>query len=527
MSESEDTSDLMNEIFPDRESGEKDIPIKLNRDIKFESDSDNPDSESEEYVLNPIKTKKQTSLSKDSSISMNLNEEITSPYDAILEFYKLKEKFENDMNINKRKIINNPTLSKKEKRSEFLKLMPKCVNCKRPSKKGTIFSIVYHSADENNGEYRSFKAICGDLANPCNLNIEVNVGGKQRLDEELNNIRNEINEAKKKIIDYKNKLLFGLITTEEALENFDNNKEYIVELTSIYEKYLEMWNKEVDNPEKKLELDETLVQSYETINTIKDCIRKMNKNNDSQFAVEAALIYHTTLQPLLNKIRHLKYEENMVFYDDNKCHLIQRKYKTDDILVTGYASKVISYDVGLKAMSFKKKKIQLDIESDSSEKQPGQKELTIKITKPLEIVDEPIIGQGLDGIDWSNEEYKNLWNRLPTQLRNVFKSNIDWMKEFMYKCVNERINHGPQWNGCRLTAPPNLIIPPRQMENGEYDFGVSIYNKVFNRLPKSSQSTYFTLYREDPQTKEKNYGMLIETMNRLVEQEVNFGRGYF
>ncbi len=35
-------------------------------------------------------------------------------------------------------------------------------------------------------------------------------------------------------INDKNKLLFGLITTESALENFDNNKTYISELTSIY-----------------------------------------------------------------------------------------------------------------------------------------------------------------------------------------------------------------------------------------------------------------------------------------------------
>ena len=523
MSESEDTSDLMNENFPDTESKEKDIQIKLNRDIIIESDSDNADSESEEYVLKP----KKKILSSNIKIPTDLNKEIPSVEDAINEYYKLKDKFESQINTNKRKIINNPTLSNKEKRSEYLKLMPKCINCKRSSKKGTIFSINYHPADDKISEHRVFKVICGNLVDPCSLHIEINIGIKNMLDQELETIKNDIKEAKNNIINDKNKLLFGLITTEGALENFDSNKEYISELTSIYENYLDMWNREVDNPEKKLELDEALIQSYDTINTIKDCIKKMNENNNTRFAVEAANIYHTNLQPLLNKIRKLKYEKNVVFNDDNNnCILIQRKYLTYNILVSVYTDKVVAYDVGFKSTG-RKKKIELSVESDSLEKESEQKELTIKIKKPDEIVDEPIIGEGLDGIDWHTKEYKYLWSRLSPQLRNEFKTNIDWMNDFMYKCVNERINHGSQWSGCKLPTPPNIVIPPREMENGQYDFGISIYNKAFNRQPKTLQKTYLTFYKEDPQTKERNYNMLIDAMNRLVENEVNFGRGFF
>ncbi len=45
-------------------------------------------------------------------------EEILSVKDALNEYFRLKEKFENEMNVNKRKIMNNPSLSKREKRSE-------------------------------------------------------------------------------------------------------------------------------------------------------------------------------------------------------------------------------------------------------------------------------------------------------------------------------------------------------------------------------------------------------------------------
>jgi hypothetical protein len=101
------------------------------------------------------------------------------------------------------------------------------------------------------------------------------------------------------------------------------------------------------------------------------------------------------------------------------------------------------------------------------------------------------------------------------------------MKEFMHKCVNDRKTHGPSWNGCNLTTPPNIVIPPRKMENGQYDFGISIYNKAFSKLPQSSQELYLTFYKEDPVSKVKNYNMLEEAINGLVQKEVEFGRGFF
>jgi hypothetical protein len=406
--------------------------------------------------------------------------------------------------------------------------MPKCVNCKRPSKKGTIFSIVYHPSDDKTDAYRTFKAICGDLADPCNLNIEINIGQRDSLDKLMNNIRNEIIEYKNKIIDDKNKLLFGLVTTETALDNFDYNKGYISDLTSIYEIYLDKWNNKIDNQEKKNELEESLVQSYENINAIKDCIKKMNENNDSQYAIDAANIYCKILKPLLDKIRKLKYSEDTVYNNENNntCNLIQRKYKIEDMLLTSYEDKILFFDVGLKAKVITKKKPGLMIESESESEKP---EIVLKesIKEQIDEVippDEPIIGQGKDGIAWNNPKYQNLWDKLPLKMKTEFKVNIDWMKDFMNKCVNDRNKKFGE--GCRLSTPPNLIIPPKKMENGQYDFGVSIYNKTFNSQPKTLQNTYLTLYKEDPITKEKNYKMLEDALNSLIEKEIDF-RAFF
>jgi len=460
-----------------------------------------------------------------------LEQEIPSVKEALNEYFRLKEQFENQNNVHKKRIINNKTLSKKEKRSEYLKLMPKCVNCKRPSRKGTIFSIIYHPADDKISEHKTFKVLCGDLADPCNLNIEFNIGNREHLDELIVSIRKEIKETKDKIIDDKNKLLFGLLTTETALENFDDNKNYITELTTVYERYLDIWNNEMDNPQKKLELDEALVQSYENINAIKECIKKMNEMNDSQYAVDAANIYHNVLEPILQKIRQLKYKETTVYNNDNNktCNLIQKKFTIDNLLVNSYDDKIVSYDIGLNVHKSKKINPGLIIESDSEKEESEVKtdKIQIKIKEPTPIgqieEDEPIIGQGKDGISWNNPKYQKIWDKLPPKFKTELKVNIEWMKDFMNKCVNSR----ESGNECQLTTPPNLIIPPRKMDNGKYDFGVSIYNKAFNSQPKSLQDTYLTMYKENPQTKEKDYKMLENAMNELVKKELGFNSGFF
>jgi hypothetical protein len=463
-------------------------------------------------------------------------EEIVTVNDALNEYFRLKEKFENEMNVHKKKLINKTTLSNKEKRAEFLKLMPKCVNCKRPSKKGTFFSVTHHSSDDRHDSYRSFKASCGDIINPCNLHIEINIGSQQSLDESMYGIRNEIAESKNTIINDKNKLLFGLITTETALENFDNNKSYISDLTSIYENYLDTWTQKINNPQKLRELEESLIQSYENINAIKDCIKKMNQTGNTQFAVDAVTIYHTTLEPLLNKIRLLKYRENSVFSDDNNtCKLIQKRYTIEDTLGFGYVSKVIAYDVGLKATINKKTAVIMNDSDDDSSLKMGGRPIQINIDniengnmdksmdKDIEIDDDPIIGQGKDGISWNNAKYQELWNKLPDKLKTEFKLNIDWMKAFMYTCVNKQ---DPYYE-CRIPIPPNIVIPPRKMTNGQYDFGVSIYNKAFSKLPEATQTTYLTFYMEDSETKAKNYSKLEDALNELVEKELDFDRGFF
>lgn len=440
--------------------------------------------------------------------------------EALNEYYKLKLKYETIIMANKKKIINNPTLSKREKRSEFLKLKPKCINCQRPG--GTIFKTTFHAENETTDSYREHSATCGILSDPCNLKITIQMGKVEMLLELLNEMEKEIKTLKNKVIDDKNKLLFGYLTTEEALNNFAVSKEEISLYSSLYERYLETYNNLVDNEEKKVELNDSITNLYIQIDEVKNCITKMNETDNYQYAHDAATIYTTRLIPLLDIIRTLKYNESYVVNneDANTCDLIQKKYSIENMSLSLFQNKVMSFETGYEGQPKKKKELVIE-ESSSESSQPEQPNYTYTNSDQIKIpVDEPIYGKGPNGVQWKKPEYVKLWDILPKELKNVLIPNHEWMKRFMFNCVNKRANR----QTCKFIAPKDLKLPPVKLANGQYDIGVKIYSDVFNKLDESLQNTYLTLYSTEDGV--KNYDMLENALNNLVAKEVKFDRSF-
>jgi hypothetical protein len=100
----------------------------------------------------------------------DVNNDANKIIESFNEYYKLKNTYEVKFNKEKQKLIKDKSLSWREKRSEYKKLKPQCINCKRPV--GTIFSIK-RSSNENE-DFRELRALCGSLTEPCNLNININ-----------------------------------------------------------------------------------------------------------------------------------------------------------------------------------------------------------------------------------------------------------------------------------------------------------------------------------------------------------------
>jgi hypothetical protein len=264
--------------------------------------------------------------------------------DATEEYYRLKNKYETDLDNNKRKLLNNGSLSIKEKRREYLKLKPKCVHCKRAG--GTVFSLKYSHPDDK-FEFRELKATCGIIADPCNLNITIQLGVYHLLPNLLKEESAIIIETKETIIDNKNKLLFGFISTDDAIEEFEGDKELINYTTSLYEQYLNKVIIITENPVKKAELKEKIEKSYVIIDQIKECVAKFDETNNKTFIKDSVEIYNNLLKPLLLDIRKLKYKEYYVDYDEklNVYHLVQKTSSIQSLEQSNHKSVVIEYNV--------------------------------------------------------------------------------------------------------------------------------------------------------------------------------------
>ena len=431
----------------------------------------------------------------------------------INEYYRLKSKYDNDNEKNKKKILNNKMLDMKEKKAEFKQLKPKCVNCGRPG--GTTFASVV-SKDSMGAKFRELRAFC-NATEPCGLNINIAVGNFENINDILKMIDGEIYNAKNEIISDKNKLLFGLITTEKALENFDSEKATIKDFTGLLETYLQIYIKITDDPETKAKLNEEVEKSYLLIQQIQSSIKNFNETNSMEFVRGAVEVYSNELRPTLNQILKLKYKENMVVFEEsnNTYHLIQKAYSIKDLEMNNDKYETIVFDTSIQgAPPSALKKRRLIIDSSSSDTASSD---------VSDIIGKPTIDEADGTVTWSNRNYQTLWNNMNNELKTALLSDVEWLQEFMDNCVRARL----QSKSCEFTNPSNLIIPPQLVEDGMYDFGNPVYNNIFNKFDESYKNTLLTLFSTNPEDGVKNYSMLENTLADIIKKELKFNRGNF
>ena len=428
-------------------------------------------------------------------------------FDNINEFYKLKNKYDNVNHKNKTKIINNPTLSWKERQTEYKKIKPKCINCKRPG--GTAFITKFNK----DNEFRELRSFCM-AREQCNLNIVIQLGRIELLPDSIVEIEDSVRKSKEQIIDSKNLLLFNYILPEKALTIFEDEKVQISEWTGLLEMYLESYILLTDNEETKLKLNESIERSYEYIQQIKDSITQFKTTDDVQFVRDAVNIYITNLKPILDEVQKLKYRENMVWYngENNTYHLIQQKCTIKSLESGEDNTKTIEFNVGFSG-----------VEKSRLDKMP-----IVSTTTELsaDITGKPTFGEN-NSVKWSIPDYQKIWDNLTPKMKNALLTDKEWLQEFMDNCASLRILQKP----CVFMTPSNLILPPQishvekdGKEKEEYDFGNKAYNDLFNAYNSGYQSTLLSLYSKKDGI--KNYKMLEDTLNSLLEQELGFSKGY-
>jgi hypothetical protein len=263
--------------------------------------------------------------------------------DAVNEYYDLKQQYR----VSKEKemqtfLETNEKMSWREKRNLFKSLNYKCVNCRRYV--GSIFKINIINED------RHLIAKCGDQSNPCPLNIDINMGTILSYEYSLQIDKEIILDHKKDIIKDKNNLMFGYISSKQAIDRFDKLKEEMVSSIDILEstnnKYLNITN----NLEKKEKIIELQQQVYGIINTIKIYIKQYESSNNPALINDAVTLYTEELLGKITELNMLNFAYKAVEYnvDSNTYTLVKKQYSVEEMEINiGADDKVISFVTGI------------------------------------------------------------------------------------------------------------------------------------------------------------------------------------
>lgn len=257
--------------------------------------------------------------------SLSFNSEIKIMYsdvkEAVNEYYALKNRYTEEQKTVINKIMNKKSMSRKDKIQEVRNAVYNCINCKR--KGGTKF---WKESNYN------LKAVCGNVQNPCKLDIEI-LASLTVSERELNSEKQDIEDAKLKIIQLKLNTLFGYITEQQSIREFDNNLKIIKSertnniLNNEKYSYYNIQN----NPDKKRLILKKMEIVYSELADIRKIMEEYNIMKNEKLLNDAVL-KHQVIKSNINIIRALKYPINEIVDENSENVLKQYPFSFDDYL---------------------------------------------------------------------------------------------------------------------------------------------------------------------------------------------------
>ncbi len=243
--------------------------------------------------------------------------------EKIEQYYKLKQKYDNSVRKPKLIIINDYSLSSKEKRQRIALVKNKCVNCKKDG--GTIFS---------NKDGR-LTAVCGHVEKPCSLNININRGDYEDIRRIHADLSNEVSNIRKQIITTKLDMLFGYIDEKTALDNFDKLKKELKLLSKPLEKQDNIYNNIINNPERNKKIIELEVKIHEIKQEINKIIKEYKVEKKTIYINDAIEAYINKLVPLIKELQSVKYKSMYIENDtvNGTNVLIQEVYTLNELII--------------------------------------------------------------------------------------------------------------------------------------------------------------------------------------------------
>jgi hypothetical protein len=212
-----------------------------------------------------------------------------------LEYYELKQKYEDNLMERKKKIKKKKDLTIKEKRVNIKKILLKCVNCGKTG--GTIF-------EEKNG---MLKAVCASNT-PCNLNINI----KRKLYDNIPELEKKndklIEILKMRIIITKLDYLFGLNTSkDETVDKFNSLKSELANLSEGQLIINKNYGDILSGVNRDPLLNDANLNLANEIDELKKIYDEYVSNPNPGYLTSMVEKYITIILPLVENIRKMKY----------------------------------------------------------------------------------------------------------------------------------------------------------------------------------------------------------------------------
>jgi len=267
-------------------------------------------------------------------------------YTALNEYYKLKSKYEKNIQKDRMSVIRNPGLTPAQKRQGLQQIVKRCIVC------GNIGGTIFTS---NNG---ILKAVCGAKDNPCELNIEIDRGISQDIREVSKEMDREVLNLRLDVIKTKLKYLFGYVNEEdtlvktEALVKEYNKTEGLAQ--KIYKEVYDILN----NVKNNEEITNNKYKLYTEINILRDMAKEYEETEKEQLINDMVEKYINIIEPLVTKTRNLKYEYTAIECEnaldakpcnDGRYRLVEEPYTLKSLEMFGdRRPTIISNTIGVR-----------------------------------------------------------------------------------------------------------------------------------------------------------------------------------
>lgn len=219
-------------------------------------------------------------------------------YEAIIEYFKLKNKYESGFKEDRRKAYmraKEQGFGKKARANKVSKIRPKCVSCGNYG--GTIFKM-----DADN-----YFATCGAKSPDCTLNIHLHRGFCVSTNE-YSRYKRFVNEIKESVIVEKLSSIFKYKSESAAIDAFNNLIEEYNEYLKEYNDIKVSYEKLMLDPDREKLIPRKTAQIYGLISAIKTIMKQYEEEENPILLQTAVKMQAEELIPEIHNLRKLKYE---------------------------------------------------------------------------------------------------------------------------------------------------------------------------------------------------------------------------